>query len=195
MISNKIGHRLDPYLYHSLKFLFGRYPYPTLFTLAGFLSALVASLLLVGGYWFIAGLAIVLSGLFDLLDGVAARTLGKVTRFGGFLDSVLDRYSDLFLLFALIIYFLKKENDRLVILSSFVSMGTVLIPYVRAKSEALEIPCNTGLMERSERIILLAIGALFHWMEPVLWVLAVLTHFTVLQRIYYVLKKIGRFPK
>jgi CDP-diacylglycerol--glycerol-3-phosphate 3-phosphatidyltransferase len=69
-------------------------------------------------------------------------------------------------------------------------MGTVLIPYVRAKAEALQIPCTVGLMERAERIILLSIGALFQWMEPILWILAIFTHFTVLQRIYYVWKKL-----
>jgi CDP-diacylglycerol--glycerol-3-phosphate 3-phosphatidyltransferase len=70
-------------------------------------------------------------------------------------------------------------------------MGTVLIPYVRAKAEALQVPCTVGLMERAERIILLSIGTLFQWMEPILWVLAILTHFTVLQRIYYVWKKLN----
>jgi CDP-diacylglycerol--glycerol-3-phosphate 3-phosphatidyltransferase len=69
-------------------------------------------------------------------------------------------------------------------------MGTVLIPYVRAKAEALQVPCSIGLMERAERIILLSIGILFQWMEPVLWILVILTHFTVLQRIYYVWKKL-----
>jgi CDP-diacylglycerol--glycerol-3-phosphate 3-phosphatidyltransferase len=70
-------------------------------------------------------------------------------------------------------------------------MGTVLIPYVRAKAESLQVPCNIGLMERAERIILLSIGILFQWMKPVLWILAILTHFTVLQRIYYVWKKLS----
>ncbi len=70
-------------------------------------------------------------------------------------------------------------------------MGTALIPYVRAKAETLQVPCTVGLMERAERMILLAAGALFQWMEPVLWILAILTHLTVLQRIYYVWKKLS----
>jgi CDP-diacylglycerol--glycerol-3-phosphate 3-phosphatidyltransferase len=116
--------------------------------------------------------------------------LGKVTAFGGFLDSVLDRYSDLLLLLAFLINYLKRGDSSLVILTSWVSIGTVLIPYIRARAEALQIPCNIGLMERAERIILLSAGALFNWMEPILWVLAILTHFTVLQRIFYVWKKL-----
>jgi CDP-diacylglycerol--glycerol-3-phosphate 3-phosphatidyltransferase len=190
MIGDKIGHRLDPYLYYVLKIFLGKHGNPNFFTLMGFLATLVASLLILNGFWFLAGLAIILSGLFDLFDGVIARKLGKVTALGGFLDSVLDRYSDLLLLISLLVYYLKKEDPDLVILTSFVSMGTILIPYVRAKAEALQVPCTIGLMERAERIILLTIGTLFQWMEPVLWILAILTHFTVLQRIYYVWKKL-----
>lgn len=190
MIGNKIGHRLDPTLSYILKHVSRKHRNPNSFTIVGFFATLLASLLILKGFWFLAGLAIILSGLFDLFDGVAAREFGKVTVFGGFLDSVLDRYSDLLLLLALLIDFLRKGDSGLVILTSFASMGTVLIPYVRAKAEALQVPCTVGLMERAERIILLSVGALFQWMEPVLWLLAILTHFTVLQRIYYVWKKL-----
>lgn len=190
MIGNRIGHRLDPYINYVLKKLFGERGNPNFFTLLGFFATLIASFFILKGFWFLAGLTIILSGLFDLFDGVVARKLGKVTAFGGFLDSVLDRYSDLFLLLALLIYYLKKGDSSLVILTSFVSIGTVLIPYTRARAEAAQIPCNIGLMERAERIILLSAGALFRWMDLVLWILAILTHFTVLQRIYYVWKKL-----
>ena len=190
MIGDKIGHRLDPYLYSVLKIISGEHSNPNFFTLLGFFATLTASLLILKGVWFFAGLAIILSGLFDLFDGVAARKLGKVTALGSFLDSVLDRYSDLLLLLAILLYYLKKGESDIVVLTSFVSMGTVLIPYVRAKAEALQVPCNIGLMERAERIILLSAATLFEWMEPVLWILAIFTHFTVLQRIYYVWKKL-----
>ena len=193
MIGNRIGHRLDPYLYSLIKNILGERLNPNFFTLLGFVATLVASILILKAFWLPAGLAIILSGLLDLFDGVAARKLGKVTTFGGFLDSVLDRYSDLLLLLALLIDGLKKGDSQFVILTSFASMGTVLIPYVRAKAEALQIPCTVGLMERAERIILLSIGALFQWMEPILWILAIFTHFTVLQRIYYVWRWL-RFP-
>jgi len=190
MIGNKIGHRLDPYLYYLIRKIWRGHGNPNLFTGAGFFATLIASVLILSDLWFLAGLAVILSGLFDLFDGVVARKLGKVTAWGGFLDSVLDRYSDLLLLLAFLIYYLRKEESGLVILTSIVSMGTVLIPYVRAKAESLNIPCTIGLMERSERIILLSIGTLFLWMEPILWILAILAHFTVLHRIYYVWKKL-----
>ena len=190
MIGNKIGHQLDPYLYRLFKKILGEYGNPNLLTLMGFFVTLLASFLILKDIWVLAGLAIILSGILDLFDGVIARNLGKVTVFGGFLDSVLDRYSDLLLLLALIIYYLNKGNPGLVILTSFVSIGTVLIPYTRARAEAANIPCNIGLMERAERIILLSAGVLFNWMEPILWILVILTHVTVFHRIYYVWKKL-----
>ncbi|MBM4276818.1 MAG: CDP-alcohol phosphatidyltransferase family protein [Deltaproteobacteria bacterium] len=190
MLSDKLGHRLDSYLYPPFKKIFGEWGNPNLFTLLGFFSTLLASWLILKGFWLSAGLAIILSGLFDLLDGVIARNLGKSTIFGSFFDSVMDRYSDLILLMAIAIFYLKTENPSLVILTFVVVLGVALIPYVRAKAESLQIPCHVGLMERAERIILLALGTLFNWMEPILWILAILTHFTVLHRIYYVWKKL-----
>jgi CDP-diacylglycerol--glycerol-3-phosphate 3-phosphatidyltransferase len=190
MLSDRLGHRLDAYLYPPFKKIFGEWGNPNLFTLLGFFSTLVASGLILKGFWLSGGLAIILSGLFDLLDGVIARKLGKATIFGSFFDSVMDRYSDLLLLMAFTLYYVREGNFSLVILTSAVAIGTALIPYVRAKAESLKITCHVGLMERAERIILLSLGVLFNWMEPVFWILAVLTHFTVLQRIYYVWKKI-----
>lgn len=190
MLSDRLGHRLDSYLYPPFKKIFGEKGNPNLFTLLGFFSTLVASWLILKGFWLSAGLVIILSGLFDLLDGVVARNLGKVTIFGSFFDSVMDRYSDLLFLLALSIHYLREGDSGLVILTSVVAIGTALIPYVRAKAESLRISCHIGLMERAERIILLSLGALFNWMEPVLWILAILTHFTVLQRIYYVWRQL-----
>jgi CDP-diacylglycerol--glycerol-3-phosphate 3-phosphatidyltransferase len=194
MIGNKIGHQLDPWLYKVLSKVFGKQGNPNFFTIVGFFATLVASLLILEELWVAAGLMIILSGLFDLFDGVVARKLARVTLLGGFLDSVLDRYSDLLLLLALLIHYLKIEKPGVVILTFVVTIGTVLIPYVRAKAESLQIPCSVGLMERAERIILLSAGALFQWMEPILWILAILTHFTVVHRIYYVWKQL-RSPR
>jgi len=190
MLSDKLGHRLDSYLYPPFRKIFGEQGNPNLLTFLGFLSTLVAAGVIIQGTWILAGLMIVLSGLFDLLDGVIARNLRKVTRFGSFFDSVMDRYSDLLLMMALAIFYLNKGNASLVILSFVVAIGVALIPYVRAKAESLQLSCHVGLMERAERIILLSIGTLFNWMEPILWTLAILTHLTVLHRIYDVWKKL-----
>ncbi len=190
MLSDKLGHRLDGYLFPLFQKIFGQRGNPNLLTLLGFVATILASWLILKGCWVSAGLMIVLSGLFDLMDGVIARKLGKVSLFGGFFDSVVDRYSDLILLSALLLHYARKGENDLVLLTSVVVIGTALIPYARAKAESLQISCHIGLMERAERIILLSSGALFGWMEPILWLLAMLTHFTVLQRIYYVWKKL-----
>jgi CDP-diacylglycerol---glycerol-3-phosphate 3-phosphatidyltransferase len=192
MIGNKIGHQLDPFLYTVFKTFFRGRTNPNLFTVMGFFSTLLAAFFILKEFLILAGLFIILSGIFDLIDGVVARKLGKITAFGGFLDSVLDRYSDLLLLLSLLVYYLKKGDPLLVILTSFVSIGTALIPYVRARAEAANVPCNIGLMERAERIILLSAGVLLNRMDIMLWCLAILTHFTVIQRIYYVGKKLQK---
>jgi CDP-diacylglycerol--glycerol-3-phosphate 3-phosphatidyltransferase len=189
MLGNKIGHRLDPALNAIYRRIAGNRGDPNLLTLLGFLATIGASALIVSDLWVTAGFAIILSGVLDLFDGAVARNLDKVTPFGGFLDSVLDRYSDSFILLALIIFYLRKGNGQLVILTSFASIGTTLISYARARAEAARIECTVGLMERAERIILLSAGFLFNIMEPILWILAIFTHVTVLQRIYYVWKK------
>ncbi len=146
MIGNKIGHRLDPFLYKVLSKVFGERGNPNSFTLMGFFATLIASIFILKEFWVAAGLMIILSGLFDLFDGVVARKLGKVTAFGGFLDSVLDRYSDLLLLLALLIHYLRKENSASGHSHFFRSIGTALIPYVRAKAEVHpdSLQCRTN---------------------------------------------------
>ncbi|MCX8116537.1 MAG: CDP-alcohol phosphatidyltransferase family protein [Desulfobacterota bacterium] len=188
MLSDKLGHRLDAYLYPPFRKLFGRRGNPHLLTFLGFVSMLVASWLLYLGDWTLAGILIVLSGLFDLLDGAVARNLGKVTPLGAFLDSVMDRYSDLILLLGLTAHYGRKGEEGLVVLTFAVAIGVALIPYVRAKAESLHVSCHVGWMERAERIILLSVGTLFNWMETILWVLAFLTHLTVMHRIFHVWK-------
>jgi CDP-diacylglycerol--glycerol-3-phosphate 3-phosphatidyltransferase len=162
--------------------------------LIGLLFNIIASGALIAGYWRSAALLILTAGLFDMLDGATARTLEKTSQFGGFLDSVIDRYSDMSLLIALIIYYANSTNMFMVVLCSVAALGTVLIPYARARAEVFIKNCNVGIMERAERILLLAAGALFNSMEIVLWLLAVFTHLTVLHRIYYTWQQAPKMP-
>jgi len=155
MIGNRIGHRLDPYLYVVYRKLFGNRGNPNLLSLLGFLATLAASALILMDLWTATGAAILLSGFFDILDGAVARQLGKVTPFGGFLDSVLDRYSDMIFLLALLLYYLRQEDARQVVLVSVASIGTALVPYIRAKAEAASVTCNVGLLERGNALFCL----------------------------------------
>jgi len=131
---------------------------------------------------------ILTGGLFDMLDGVSARVNNKVTRFGAFLDSVLDRYSDAFLFLSIAWYLASKGEHNGVFLSLGTLVGAFLISYARARAEGLGEECKTGIMERPERIILLIFALLTGWLVPILWIMFVLTHVTVIQRVYHVWK-------
>ncbi len=188
MLSNKIGHRLDPCLIKLFGFLFRKKVNPNLLTLFGFLMMFIGGLLFASYYQRLAGLCLLAAGLFDMLDGAVARNCGRSTRFGSFLDSVIDRYSDMFLMIGIIIYFTRLSDINYVIVTCLALMGTILVSYSRAKAETLDLKCSIGLMERPERIILLTIGILIGQLKITLILLTILTHFTVMQRIYYTWK-------
>src|SRR5690242_2502087 len=135
--------------------------------------------------FFYAGLVIIGSGFFDLVDGRVARASNQVTRFGGFFDSVVDRYSDAALFFGLLVYYARGGRFFYVVLTALVMISSIMVSYTRARAESLIGSCKVGFMERPERLVLLIIGAVFNRMAPVLWVIAVLSTITVAHRIYY----------
>lgn len=138
--------------------------------------------------FFYAGLVIIGSGFFDLVDGQVARATNRVTRFGAFFDSVVDRYSDASQFLGLLVFYARGDRFFYVVLTAFVMVSAIMVSYTRARAETLIGQCKVGFMERPERIVLIILGALFnHWgvMAPVLWVLAVLSTITVVHRIQY----------
>jgi CDP-diacylglycerol---glycerol-3-phosphate 3-phosphatidyltransferase len=135
---------------------------------------------------------VILAGLFDMLDGQVARMSRRETRFGAFYDSVIDRYSDIILLQGLMVWYARQQMLGYVVLVGVVFMGAVMTSYTRARAESLIATCKVGFMERPERIVLLIIGGLANRMEAVLWVLAVLGNWTVINRIYYTWKELPR---
>jgi len=132
-----------------------------------------------------AGLVIIGSGFFDLVDGRVARASNQVSLFGAFFDSVVDRYSDASLLFGLIVYYARGNRFFYVVLTALVMISSIMVSYARARAESLIGTCRVGFMERPERLVLLIIGALLNVMAPVLWVIAVLSTITVIHRIVY----------
>jgi phosphatidylglycerophosphate synthase len=188
MLSARLGHFLDI----PLGFIAKRIPFsPNVLSVIGFTITVTAAFV-IPHHLLLGGVFIMIGGMFDMLDGVVARATGKATTFGAFLDSVLDRYSDAFL-FLSIAWYLAAHGDHT---GSFLSIGTLvgafLISYARARAEGLGESCHTGIMERPERIILLIVATLTGWLVPVLWIMLVLTHVTVVQRIYYVWKIMHR---
>jgi len=138
-----------------------------------------------------AGLVIIGAGVFDMVDGRVARATGKVTSFGGFFDSVIDRYSDVALYFGLLVYYARANRFFYLVLTAVVMVTSVMVSYTRARAESLIGSCKVGFMERPERIVLVILGALLNRMAPVLWVIAVLGNLTVVHRIIYTYRKSG----
>jgi CDP-diacylglycerol--glycerol-3-phosphate 3-phosphatidyltransferase len=159
--------------------------HPNVLTFIGLLINIWAAFLFGYGRFVLAGIVVIGAGLFDMVDGRVARETNRVTRFGGFFDSVLDRYSDLALLVGLLVYYASINRFFYVVLTAIVMTGTVLISYARARAENTIPKCKIGFLERPERVVLIIIGALANRMAPVLWVIAVLSNITVISRIIY----------
>src|SRR5215203_4639130 len=154
--------------------------HPNVLTFVGLLINIWAAVLLATGQFRAAALVIIGAGIFDMVDGRVARETGQVTRFGGFFDSVLDRYSDLALLMGLLVWYGNINRPFYVVLTAVVMAGSVMVSYTRARAENTIPMCKVGFMERPERIVLFIIGALFDRMAPVLWVIAVMSNLTVI---------------
>lgn len=169
--------------------------HPNVLTFLGLLINGVAAVLLASGKFFTAGLVMIAAGIFDMVDGRVARQTNRVTRFGGFFDSVLDRYSDLVLLMGLLVYYASINRFFYVVLTAVVMTGSVMVSYTRARAENVIPQCKVGFMERPERVVLLIIGALFNRMAPVLWVIAVLSNITVIHRMVYTWQETRRLEE
>ncbi len=159
--------------------------HPNVLTFLGLVINIGAAALLAVGQFRWAGVVIIGAGLFDMVDGRVARETNRVTRFGGFFDSVLDRYSDLALLVGLLVWYGSINRPSYVVLTALAMTGSVMVSYVRARAENTIPMCKVGFMERPERVVLLIIGALFDKMAPVLWVVAVLSNITVIDRMIF----------
>src|SRR6266446_2912362 len=169
--------------------------HPNVLTFLGLVINTWAAFLFAAGSFRAAGLVVILAGLFDMVDGRVARETNRVTRFGGFFDSVLDRYSDLALFMGLLVYYASINRFFYIVLTAIVMTGSVMVSYTRARAE-ISIPrCKVGFLERPERVVLIIIGALFDRMASVLWVIAVLSNLTVIHRMIYTWQEAKRLEE
>jgi CDP-diacylglycerol--glycerol-3-phosphate 3-phosphatidyltransferase len=164
---------------------------PNMLTVFGFLLNAVVATILATGHLITGGLVLIVAALFDMLDGALARITNRITQFGGFLDSVVDRYSEAAVLLGLLLFYYWRPGGSSiteVILIYVILVGSVMISYARARAEALNIHNEVGLMARPERIVILAVGLILHYwlLDLVLWVLAIGTQVTAFQRIIHV---------
>ena len=182
MIKSKFGDRVDGWLHAAVPFLFERRLNPNLLTVIGAGVSLLAAAAFAGGHFRAAGLLILAGGVFDLIDGVVARHHGIVTRFGGFLDSTLDRLVDMALLIGVAVHFAAQGDAKLVLLAGAALIVSVLVSYAQARAELVLPDFRVGLFERAERVVVLALGALTGFLVPALWIVTIGSAITVAQR-------------
>ena len=132
-----------------------------------------------------AGLLLAIAGALDILDGALARASGQASPFGAFLDSVLDRYSDLLVLAGIGFLFMRIGRAVDVVATMTALIGTVMVSYTRARAESVGVDCKVGFMERGERILTLIVGALVDLLVPAVWVVAVGANVTAVHRIFH----------
>jgi CDP-diacylglycerol--glycerol-3-phosphate 3-phosphatidyltransferase len=182
MIKEKFGDRLDGWLHAAIPFVFRRPINPNLLTVIGTLVSLVAAAAFASGAFAWAGVLVLAGGFFDLIDGVVGRHHGTSTRFGAFLDSTLDRLVDMALLLGIALYFARIGRPDVVLLAGVALIATVLVSYSKACAERYVDEIKVGVLERGERIGLIAAGGILGLVEPALWVVAIGSVVTVIQR-------------
>ncbi|HKS08600.1 MAG TPA: CDP-alcohol phosphatidyltransferase family protein [Pyrinomonadaceae bacterium] len=178
---------------------------PNVLTVIGVSLNVGCGLLFGLGWFFWAGIALIVANLFDMLDGQVARLSGRVTRFGGFLDSSLDRLSDMVVFVGLMVFYardLPSHSTLNVFLAGAGLMGSVMVSYASARAESLIPKCDVGFLRRPERVVLFIIGALSthpgstnffaNRMPAVLWVLAIGSYWTFAHRMYHTWRELNR---
>jgi len=138
------------------------------------------------------GIVALAASVFDLLDGRVARLRGRSTSFGAYLDSTMDRYSDMLLYMGLLVLYARLGRNDLMVLVWVAAFGSFMTSYARARAESLIPRCPVGLLERPERVVLIIAGALLNRMVAVLWVIAILSNVTAVQRVVYTYVELKR---
>ncbi len=189
---------------------------PNWLTTLGFLLSILCAWEIAAGRLAIGGVLVLVSGLFDTIDGAVARKTGRVTRFGAVYDSTMDRYSEVTVFFGLGFYLIGNHFYLTSVAAVFAVGGSIMVSYIRARAEALGFKANVGLARRQERVVILGLGLLLNMFDPFLdrvfgdainrlfgngpvhpplalaasvFLLAVLTNLTAIERLYYVHKQ------
>ena len=158
---------------------------PNMFTFFALAVNSWAAVLFATGRFRQAAAVLFFAGFLDMADGQVARRVGRVTAFGAFLDSTLDRYSDLALYMGLVVYYTLIGRPFYMALAAVAMASSFMVSYSRARAESLIPTCKVGFMERPERLVLLILGGIFQRMAPVLWVIASVSTLTVIHRVVY----------
>jgi len=159
---------------------------PNMVSWAGFILTCGAAALIFTGHLFAAGLAVLFAGFFDMLDGALARLTGRITKYGGILDSTLDRFSEAVLLLGVLYVYAAGNSVWGAVLVGIVIVGSLMVSYIRSRAEAAGLKCEVGILTRPERVIVLALGLLLsrfnYALTASMVVIAVFSFITVIQR-------------
>ena len=185
MLRKIVGDRVETALVHIALILHRHGVTPNTLTFTGLIINGIGAYFYYKGFFVIGGLTILFAGIFDMLDGAVARAGETVSEIGGFFDSVIDRYSDFLIFGGVLAYFAENSDLGMTLLVLVILFGAFMVSYARARAELVIPKCDVGLLERPERIIILAAGSIFGFLEAALWFLAVFTHITTGYRIYY----------
>jgi CDP-diacylglycerol--glycerol-3-phosphate 3-phosphatidyltransferase len=165
---------------------------PNAITVIGLGINVVVAAIIASGNLLLGGILLIFAGLFDVVDGAVARVTNQTTKFGAFFDSTLDRYADAIVLGGLLYYFTYEDRDTTAIMLTFVTLvGSLMISYTRSRAETLGIRGDVGFAQRAERVIILSLALIVGYPIWGLWILAVLTQLTVLQRVIHVWRALG----
>jgi len=159
---------------------------PNIVTLLGFIGNVGAALFIANGKFIIGGVIASLSGMFDAVDGTMARLLGEPSKFGCLFDSLMDRYSEMVLLFSILVFFSSTNNNTGIILVYLALCGSFLVSYIRARAEGLGVEVKVGILTRVERLFVLVLSLFFNQPLTGVLILALLGNFTALQRLWFV---------
>jgi CDP-diacylglycerol--glycerol-3-phosphate 3-phosphatidyltransferase len=174
---------------------------PNAISMTGLVLNVVAAVLVWERYFFLGGVAFIVGSIMDTLDGRYSRMSGKGSPFGAFLDSTLDRVEEGIVLTAVAAYFADKGDELAVAAVVVTVLGSLMVSYTRARAEALGVECKVGIATRAVRVVILSVGLVFakgaslgdfSLLEPAIYVMAVLTSFTVFQRVFHVRRELNR---
>ncbi|NLX08516.1 MAG: CDP-alcohol phosphatidyltransferase family protein [Chloroflexi bacterium] len=166
--------------------LYALHVHPDLITFIGLVIVAIAAVVIARGNLFAGGLILLAGTPLDALDGAVARAMQRTGKFGAFFDSTLDRYADGFIFMGLAYYFSEANNHVAMVVSVLALLGSLLVSYTRARAEGLGLDCKIGLFTRMERTITILLMLLTGYVEIGVWILAIGTHITTFQRIWYV---------
>ncbi len=163
---------------------------PNAITVIGLLLSVGATALIITGHLVVAGILVLVSGLFDILDGALARQTNQTTRFGAIFDSTIDRIMESLLLLGLLVVFARESSLAGVILVGITMPSSLLVSYIRARAEAMGLECKVGIFTRAERVIILALGLLLSDIHYALFIalcaIALFSLLTVGQRLRHI---------